>query len=76
MKALDKLRARPWVAFVDDERGLGNSIIVTLKDQYVFVCDPECGVRGFDTVGGAMNGTRACEVKLKHFPAVAKGNKS
>jgi hypothetical protein len=71
LKSLDKVRARPWVAFVDDEREMGNSIIVTLKDQYDFVCDPGCGVRGFDSAREAMHYTQARAVKLKHFPQTA-----
>jgi hypothetical protein len=48
---LDKLLAtRPWIRFIDDEREIGNSIIVTLRDEYCFTDDPGCGVRGFDTV--------------------------
>lgn len=45
------LATRPWVAYVDDERELGNSIIVTLEDRWFFADEPDCGVRGFDTVG-------------------------
>lgn len=52
-KTLDKIRALPFVAYVDDERNDGNGIIVTLKLPYCFKIDPGCGVRGFDTVGEA-----------------------
>lgn len=44
------LATRPWVAYVDDERELGNSIIVTLAEGWFFSDEPDCGVRGFDTV--------------------------
>ncbi len=50
-KTLDKLLAqRGWIAHIDDERHLGNSIIVTLDKDYVFMDDKTCGVRGYDTV--------------------------
>ena len=55
-KTLDNIRALPYVAFVDDERGDGSSIIVTLKDGYEFVDNPGCGVQGFDTVRAARSG--------------------
>ena len=49
-KAINKLIAsRPWIAHIDDEREIGNSIIVTLHEPYCFINDPTCGVRGFDT---------------------------
>jgi hypothetical protein len=37
----------PLVEHWDDERVLGNGIIVTLRQGYVFYDD--CGVMGFDT---------------------------
>lgn len=37
------------VMFVDDERELGNGIIVMLKEGYEFINDPGCGTRGFDS---------------------------
>ena len=59
---LERVQNRPHVAIVDDERDLGNSIIVTLKDDYFFVADPGSGVRGFDTATEAEQGTRATAV--------------
>ena len=51
-KTLDNLPLiRSWIAYIDDERELGNSIIVTLAEGWFFVDEPDCGVRGFDTVG-------------------------
>lgn len=41
---------------VDDEREIGNSIIVTLADGWFFAEDPDCGVQGFDTVTDARRG--------------------
>ena len=57
-KTLDKLKTtRPWIAYIDDERSLGNSIIVTLADGYEFADDPGCGVQGFDAVAEVRAGT-------------------
>lgn len=57
------LLTRPWVRFIDDERGDGNSIIVALDGDYDFADDPGCGVKGFDTVTEVRQGTtRACVV--------------
>jgi hypothetical protein len=51
-KTLDQLPLiRSWIAYIDDERKLGNSIIVTLAEGWFFADEPDCGVRGFDTVG-------------------------
>lgn len=62
MKLLDQILARPFIEHVDDERNIGNGIIVTLKEGYSFVADPGCGVRGFDTMTEAFNGTRSQEI--------------
>lgn len=62
---LKKIRTRPHVAFVDDERELGNSIVVTLEAGYCFAADPGCGVRGFDTITEAEVGTRASQVNME-----------
>lgn len=52
------LNSRLWVAHIDDERGDGNSIIVTLDKDYVWDDERNCGVRGFDTVKEVEQGTR------------------
>lgn len=57
MKTIDRIANRPWVAHIDDERNLGNSIIVTLDEDYVFADERNCGVRGFDTIKEANEGT-------------------
>lgn len=57
-KTLEKIRKRPWVAHVDDERGDGSSIIVILANGFDFSNESECGVRGFDTVADAESETR------------------
>lgn len=61
-KTLDAIRALPHVAFVDDERAIGNAIIVTLKPGYEYRAEPGCGVRGFDTVRETVAGCRASAV--------------
>jgi hypothetical protein len=47
------------VAHIDDERELGNSIIVTLHQHYYFADEPGCGVRGFDTLKELKEGIKA-----------------
>jgi hypothetical protein len=54
--------ARPWIKHIDDERSLGNSIIVTLVDGFTFADDPGCGVKGFDTITEVRAGTRKSDV--------------
>ena len=62
-KTLDYLRqTRTRIAHIDDERADGSSIIVTLKDEYDFLDDPGCGVKGFDTVSEVRSGTRKSDV--------------
>lgn len=59
MKTFSKiLNTRSWVAHIDDERGDGNSIIVTLDNDYVWDDERDCGVRGFDTVKEVEMATR------------------
>jgi len=41
---------RSWIAYIDDERAEGNSIIVTLAEGFYFADERDCGVRGYDTV--------------------------
>ena len=35
------LIARPWIKFIDDERSEGNSIIVTLTENWYFADEPD-----------------------------------
>lgn len=57
-KTFIKLLAdRHWLAHIDDERDLGNSIIVTLAEGYEFADDKGCGVKGFDAVAEVVAGT-------------------
>ena len=53
----------------DDERSIGNSLIVSLKDGWEFGMDPfeKCHVEGFDTVSEARTGIRGaipCECDI------------
>lgn len=59
------LASRPWIAFIDDERSIGNSIIVTLANNYDFKNDPGCGVQGFDTISEVKTGTTKSSVIYK-----------
>lgn len=62
MKTLDKIRFQFWVSHVDDERNIGNSIIIVLAEGFYFMDDPGCGVKGFDTVSEALRGVRRNKV--------------
>ena len=53
---------RPWIAYIDDERGEGNSIIVTLATGFYFADEPDCGVRGFETVSEVRRNTTKKDV--------------
>lgn len=61
-KTIDHLLAtRRWIAHIDDERDIGNSIIVTLQEGWDFEDEKGCGVRGFDTLAEVRSlTTRAC----------------
>ncbi len=56
MKTLEVLRTLDHIMHVDDEREMGNSIIVTLAEGWFFADDPDCDVQGFDTVTDARRG--------------------
>jgi hypothetical protein len=55
---MNTLRKRNWIEHIDDERNLGNGIIISLRKGWVFESDPSCGVRGFDTVKEAIEETK------------------
>ena len=61
-KTIDRLLdSRRWIAHIDDERGDGGSIIVTLKKGWDFEDEKGCGVRGFDTLAEVRSDTtKAC----------------
>ena len=56
---------RPWIAYVDDERDIDNSIIVTLATGWYFKDEPNNGVRGYDTVAEAREDTVKSKVTFK-----------
>ena len=69
MNTLQKIKAqRPWIEIIDDETDCSfgdNGFIVTLKKEYVFALDPDCSVRGFDTISELKSGTSKSAVRLK-----------
>ncbi|OLP04442.1 hypothetical protein [Rhodoferax antarcticus] len=70
-KTFAKIKAtRPWVRHIDDERGDGSGIIVTLEKSYDFADDKGCGVKGFDTVAEVRSGTSSASI-VKNSMAAA-----
>jgi len=62
------LDTRRWIANIDDERGDGSGIIVTLKRGWDFEDEQGCGVRGFNTLAEVRSGTtRACVTQHKIY---------
>lgn len=53
--------ADPKILHWDDERDIGNGIIVTLKEGFCFYDD--CGVMGFDTPQQALIGASLAKAK-------------
>lgn len=58
-----RLPKHPLVAHWDDERDIGNGIIVTLHHGHFFYDD--CGVMGFDTVRVAHEALRSVAARLE-----------
>jgi len=59
MRTIDLLRNHPRVRWVDDERGIGNGVIVTLKAGWHFdPIDYENRVQGEDTPSQALAAVR------------------
>lgn len=56
------VRSRQHVASVDDERSLGNGIIVKLRNGFSFLGKPGCSVRDFENIYEAERGTRTMRV--------------
>jgi hypothetical protein len=50
------------VAHIDDEREMGNNIIVTLHAGWFFKDEPDCGVRGFDTLKELKEGVKSANM--------------
>jgi hypothetical protein len=59
------INSRPWIQFIDDEREIGNSIIVTLAKGWYFTNEKDCGVQGFDNISELKNGTNKKSVYQK-----------
>jgi hypothetical protein len=61
MKTIQRLKQfhSARVRHIDDERAEGNSIIVTLQKDYYWADEPDCGVRGFDTLKELKEGIRS-----------------
>jgi hypothetical protein len=55
MASVQRLRRMPRVEIVDDERSLGNGIIVTLKRGYTFSFGEDNRVCGFDNIHDAAD---------------------
>lgn len=55
-KIIEQLSRKLYVAHIDDERAEGNSILVTLATNWYWADEPDCGVRGFDTVAELRSG--------------------
>jgi hypothetical protein len=53
------------IAHIDDERNLDNGIIVTLRAGWFFVDEPDCGVRGFDTLKELKAGVKSSNMIFK-----------
>jgi hypothetical protein len=71
---MDTLRRHPRVEIADDERGIGNGVIVTLREGWTFdPVDPENRVRGEDTASEMLKSVRAAyssaEVVAAQVPA-------
>jgi hypothetical protein len=63
LKLIDKLATHTRVEFVDDEREMGNGVLVTLKKGFVWrLHDGDNRVRGFDTPQQAASGLRDVEI--------------
>ena len=56
------------IAHIDDEREICNSIIVTLQKHYYFADEPNCGVRGFDTLKELREGIKSKNIIFKYTP--------
>lgn len=59
------------VLHLDDETELDHGYIVTLRDGYTFKDEPDCGVRGFDTMAEVRQA-----IKLSNIIKTAAAEKS
>lgn len=51
-----------WVAHIDDETSLDHGYIVTLANGCTFKDEPDCGVRGFDTMAEVKQAIKASNI--------------
>jgi hypothetical protein len=58
MKTLETLAKNRKVEYIDDERNIGNGIIITLKYGFRWEEFDNATVRGFDTVTEARDAVR------------------
>lgn len=56
------------VRYIDDERAEGNSIIVTLAKNWYWADEPNCGVRGFDTIKELKEGLKSANMVYRYTP--------
>jgi hypothetical protein len=68
-KVFAYINTRSWIANISDERAQGNNIVITLKDGWFFTADPNCGVRGFDSIRDASAG---CSRNTVYNPSLTK----
>lgn len=61
MTGIDRLRANPRVEYVDDERSMGNGIIITMKQGWSFDPWQDNRVIGADTVREAQEVVRRAQ---------------
>lgn len=57
--------SRRWISHIDDEREIGNSLIVTLARGWHFNDGEKEGVRGFDTFAELKADTKRDNVTQK-----------
>ena len=61
LSTLDRLRRHPRVELVDDERSIGNGLLVTLRQGWTFDPSADNRVSGHDTVSQALAEVRAAK---------------
>ncbi len=53
---IKKLQRSPKVDYVEDERAIGNGIIITLSNHWAWLIDDSVQTMGFDTMKDAAEG--------------------
>lgn len=56
------------IAHIDDERNIGNNIIVTLNKHWYWADEVNCGVRGFDTITELKEGVKSKNMVFRYTP--------